>query len=87
MKLILIYLLIVNALGLLLMIVDKNRARKRLRRISENNLFTVAILGGSLGSIIGMQMMHHKTRHRKFTIGMPVILVCQMALLLFYFLK
>ena len=87
MKLILMYLLIVNALGLLLMIVDKNRARKRLRRISENNLFTVAILGGSLGSIIGMQMMHHKTRHRKFTIGMPVILVCQMALLLFYFLK
>ena len=87
MKLILMYLLIVNALGLLLMIVDKNRARKRLRRISENNLFTVAILGGSLGSIIGMQMMHHKTKHRKFTIGMPVILVCQMALLLFYFLK
>ena len=87
MKLILMYLLIVNALGLLLMIVDKNRARKRLRRISENNLFTVAILGGSLGSIIGMQMVHHKTRHRKFTIGMPVILVCQIALLLFYFLK
>ena len=87
MKLILIYLLIVNALGLLLMIVDKNRAQKRMRRISENNLFIVAVLGGSLGSIIGMQMMRHKTKHRKFTIGMPVILVCQIALAAWYILR
>ena len=84
MKLILIYLLLVNALGLLLMIVDKNRARKRLRRISENNLFIVAILGGSLGSIMGMQMMRHKTKHLKFTIGMPVILACQLGLFAWY---
>ena len=81
-----LYLLIVNAIAMLLMIVDKHRARKKLRRISESNLFIVAILGGSLGSIIGMRMVRHKTRHRKFTVGMPLILLCQAGLILWYFL-
>lgn len=85
MKYILMYLLIINALGLLLMIVDKSRARKRLRRISEANLFTVAIAGGSLGSLVGMYMARHKTKHKKFTIGIPIILFFHILLLIWYF--
>lgn len=82
MEIILMYLLIMNALGLILMIVDKNLARQRRRRISELNLFVVAILGGSLGSLIGMYMVRHKTKHPKFTIGMPVILCTQILLMI-----
>ena len=82
-KLIFIYLIIMNALGLILMIVDKDLARKRKRRISEANLFTVAILGGSLGSLVGMYMVRHKTKHPKFTIGMPVILCVHILLIIF----
>lgn len=73
MELILIYLLLINALGGLLMIVDKSRARKKLRRISEINLYTVAIVGGAVGELMGMYLVRHKTRHRKFTIGLPLL--------------
>lgn len=85
-KLLIMYLLLINALGLLLMIVDKSRARKRLRRIAEINLFTVGILGGSAGIIFAMIMVRHKTRHLKFTIGMPLILALQILLFLFLIL-
>ena len=79
------YLLIINALGMLLMIVDKSRARKRLSRISEVNLFTIAILGGSFGILFTMIVIRHKTRHKKFSIGLPLIIVCQIALLVYKF--
>ena len=79
------YLLLINALGMLLMIVDKSRARKRLSRISEVNLFTIAILGGSFGILFTMIVIRHKTRHKKFSIGLPLIIVCQIALLVYKF--
>ena len=79
------YLLLINALGMLLMIVDKSRARKRLSRISEINLFTVAFLGGSFGILFTMIVIRHKTRHKKFSIGLPLIIVCQIALLVYKF--
>lgn len=77
---ILIYLLIVNALGLLLMTIDKYKARKKLWRIPESTLMTVALIGGSVGSLIGMYTVRHKTKHLKFTLGIPAILVLQLAL-------
>ena len=77
------YLILINALGMLLMIVDKSRARKRLSRISEINLFTVAFLGGSFGILFTMIVIRHKTRHKKFSIGLPLIIVCQIALLVY----
>ena len=77
------YLLLINALGMLLMIVDKSRARKRLSRISEVNLFTVAFLGGSFGILFTMIVIRHTTRHKKFSIGLPLIIVCQIALLVY----
>lgn len=78
-KLILLYLLIVNAIGFLLMLVDKHKARKKLWRIPEDTLLLVAAIGGSLGSIAGMYTFRHKTKHLKFTLGIPAILILQIA--------
>ncbi|MBQ8834056.1 MAG: DUF1294 domain-containing protein [Oscillospiraceae bacterium] len=80
MKFFLIYLLIVNAAGFLLMLADKQKAKKNLWRIPESTLMTVALIGGSIGSLIGMYTVRHKTKHLKFTIGIPAILILQIAL-------
>ena len=79
-KLILIYLLIVNALGFLLMLVDKRKAQKNLWRIPESTLLLMAAIGGSIGSLAGMYKFRHKTKHLKFTLGVPAILITQIAL-------
>ena len=79
-KMILLYLLIVNALGFLLMLVDKRKAQKNLWRIPESTLFLMAVIGGSIGSIAGMYKFRHKTKHWQFVIGMPAILIAQVAL-------
>ncbi|MDO5153081.1 MAG: DUF1294 domain-containing protein [Eubacteriales bacterium] len=76
----LLYLLIVNALGFVLMLVDKFKAKKNLWRIPEATLMMVAAIGGSVGSLIGMYTVRHKTKHRKFTVGIPLILVVQVVL-------
>lgn len=76
-KLILIYLLIINALSFLLMLADKYKAKNNLWRIPEKTLFTAAALGGSIGSLLGMYMVRHKTQHLKFTLGIPLILAAQ----------
>jgi uncharacterized membrane protein YsdA (DUF1294 family) len=80
-KLILIYLLIVNALGFLLMLVDKRKAQKNLWRIPEATLFLMAAIGGSIGSLAGMYKFRHKTKHWQFVIGMPAILIAQIVLI------
>ena len=77
MKLILIYLLIINALGFLLMLVDKIKAKKNRWRIPERTLILTAVIGGSIGSLAGMYLFRHKTLHPKFTMGIPVILALQ----------
>ena len=73
----LIYLAAVNLFGLIIMGVDKSRAKRRKWRIPEATLFLVAIIGGSIGSIAGMYLFRHKTKHWYFVVGMPVILVLQ----------
>ena len=73
-----IYLLTVNALGFLLMLADKHKARKNLWRIPEATPITVAVIGGSIGCLAGMYTFRHKTRHLKFTLGIPLILVLQL---------
>ncbi len=77
-----IYVLLVNILGFALMGIDKSRAKKRKMRIPEATLFVVAMIGGSIGSIIGMFAFRHKTRKWYFSYGMPIILVIQIALIL-----
>lgn len=78
-----IYLLIINALGFAIMLWDKYLAKNNLRRIPEKSLFGIAVFGGSLGCIIGMYTARHKTRHKSFNLGMPAILVVQLLLLYF----
>ena len=75
-----IYLLLINALALVLMLVDKIKAKNNLWRIPERTLMLSAALGGSVGALIGMYLFRHKTRHPKFTIGIPAILVAQIFL-------
>lgn len=78
---IIIYLLLINAAGFLLMGTDKYKAARGRWRIPEKTLFLLALLGGSVGSWIGMYTFHHKTRHWYFKWGMPFILVVQCALI------
>lgn len=76
------YCILINLVGFAMMGIDKYKAKKRAFRIPEATLFSIAMIGGSIGSIIGMYTFHHKTRHHKFTIGMPAILVIQLLLIL-----
>lgn len=75
-----LYLVFINLLAFVLMAQDKFKAQHGRWRIPEKVLFAVAILGGSIGSILGMQLFRHKTKHRAFVIGMPLILVLQVVL-------
>lgn len=77
MKILLWYLLIVNASSLLLILADKRKARKNKWRIRESTLLLWAAVGGSIGTLAGMYLFHHKTRHPKFSIGVPLILAGQ----------
>lgn len=87
-QILLVYLLLINAAGFLLMLVDKIKAKKNLWRIPEATLMGVAVIGGSIGAIAGMNLFRHKTKHAKFFIGLPVILVLQIMAVIcivFYF--
>lgn len=79
---ILLYLIIVNLAGFLQMGADKRKAIRNAWRIPEARLFLCALLGGSLGSILGMYVFHHKTKHWYFVWGMPAILILQLAAIL-----
>lgn len=81
-EVIIIYLAGVNLLGFLSMGIDKKRAKNHEWRISEAVLFFFAIIGGSIGSLLGMKLFRHKTKHKKFTIGIPVIIVLQIGLII-----
>lgn len=81
------YVIIINVIGFLLMGIDKLKARRRGFRIPEATLFIIALIGGSIGSILGMYIFRHKTRHRTFTIGMPAILIVQIIFVLVLIFK
>ena len=68
-------------------VLDKQLAKKEKMRIPESRLFRIAILGGSLGVLFGMYTFRHKTLHKQFTIGIPAILIAQIALVVFIFVK
>lgn len=78
--LVLLYLIIVNAAALLLMLADKLKAKRGAWRIPEATLMGAAAMGGSVGALIGMYLFRHKTRHIKFTLGIPLILAVQIML-------
>ena len=74
------YLLAINAVAFFAYGIDKLKARKGWWRIPEATLLLLAIIGGSIGAWLGMKVWHHKTMHRKFKYGLPVILLLQLAL-------
>ena len=78
----LIYYLLVIIYG-----IDKDKAKKAKWRISEATLLTMAAVGGSIGAWLGMKAWHHKTQHRKFKYGVPIILLIQIALMIYFHLN
>lgn len=77
------YLLIINVLTFILYGIDKRRARNGEWRIPEVVLLGLAVIGGSIGALVGMETWHHKTRHLKFRIGIPIIFFLHLAMLIF----
>lgn len=81
-RILLVYLIGINLVAFFLMAADKRRAQKHRWRIPEHTLFAAAILGGSLGAILGMYLCRHKTKHWYFVVGMPLILMLQLLVVL-----
>lgn len=80
-KIIIIYAVIINIIGFFSMLIDKRRAIKNKWRIPEKTLFLIAFIGGSVGSIAGMRLFRHKTKHWYFAYGMPAILIVQLVII------
>ena len=81
------YLLLINIVTYFVYGLDKRKARKKQWRIPEAQLLFLAVLGGSVGALLGMRIFHHKTKKRKFFLGVPVIFIIQVILLgVLYFL-
>ena len=85
MKYLLIYLGIINLIGFFAMFFDKQKAKRNKWRIPEKTLFLFALLGGSLGTTLGMHAFHHKTKHWYFRFGMPLILLLQVGLFFYFY--
>ncbi|KAA9023201.1 DUF1294 domain-containing protein [Niallia endozanthoxylica] len=82
---IVIYFFLINIIGLLIMKMDKQRAIKHQYRISEQTLWIIAIIGGAVGTAVGMNMFRHKTKRLSFKIGFQLLAVIDL-FLLFYFI-
>ena len=85
-EMLLIYLIVVNIIGFLIMLIDKKKAEKGKWRIQEKTIFIVTLLGGGIGTISGMYIFRHKTKKKKFTVGMPIILILEILLFILYFI-
>ena len=77
---VLIYLVVINVVTFFIYGIDKWKAKRSKWRIEESTLLWWAMLGGSIGALLGMKTWHHKTLHRKFTWGIPAILLAQLAI-------
>lgn len=86
-KIFIMYLIAINVFAFVLMGIDKRRAVRHRWRIPEKTLFLSAVLLGSLGANLGMQVFRHKTKHMSFVIGMPLILLVQIVISVFLLLK
>ena len=84
---VLIYFLAINVVTFFLYGIDKWKARRDKWRISEATLLGLAVIGGSIGAWLGMKVWHHKTLHKKFRYGLPLILFAQVVLLVLYMTK
>lgn len=80
MRVIYIYLAIVNIAAFIIMGIDKYKAHRHKWRISERSIFTVGLIGGGVGVLLGMGIFRHKTKHLKFTLGIPAVVILNIAL-------
>ena len=81
------YLLAINAVAFFAYGIDKLKARKGWWRIPEATLLLLAIIGGSIGAWLGMKVWHHKTMHKKFLYGLPLILLLQLSAVLYFLVR
>ena len=77
------YLIVINIVTFLIYGIDKRKAKQGSWRISEATLLILAVIGGSIGALLGMKVWQHKTMHKKFKYGLPLILLAQIALIYF----
>lgn len=77
------YLAAINVIAFILYGLDKLWAKKGRWRVPERSLILIAAAGGSIGAIAAMKVWHHKTKHNKFRLGLPAILLAQIALIYF----
>jgi uncharacterized membrane protein YsdA (DUF1294 family) len=80
-------LLVINVVTFLVYGIDKVKAKQGSWRISEATLLILAVIGGSIGAFLGMKVWHHKTMHKKFKYGLPLILLAQMSLIYLLFVN
>ena len=83
----LIYLAVINVVTFFMYGIDKWKAKKSKWRIRETALLGLAVLGGSIGAWLGMQVWHHKTQHKKFKYGVPAIIIVQLALIVYFIIS
>ena len=94
-KYVIIYLVAINIIGFLAMFIDKQkakwldkrRAKNNQWRIPEKTLFLFTFLGGGVGTIAGMYLFRHKTKKMRFTVGFPVILITEIALVIYWIMQ
>ena len=77
------YLFAINIVSFFLYGIDKYKAKKNKWRISEATLLMIAVIGGSIGAWVGMRLWHHKTMHKKFKYGIPIIIILQISLVVY----
>lgn len=77
------YLLLINAIAFLIMLIDKQKAKHGQWRIPEKTLMSIACIGGSYGMFLGMLIFRHKTRHQKFSVGLPLLMAATTAIIIF----
>ena len=82
---ILYYLIAINVITFLTYGIDKLKAKKGKWRIPESTLLILAIIGGSIGAWLGIKVWHHKTLHKKFKYGIPLIVIAQIAIVFYIF--
>jgi uncharacterized membrane protein YsdA (DUF1294 family) len=86
-EIIIAYAVLVNIVTWILFGIDKWKAKRNKWRIPEATLLFFAVIGGSIGALCGMYLFHHKTKHKKFFLGVPLILLLQIAVIIYYYIQ
>ena len=86
-QIVLSYLIVINVVTFLLYGIDKWKAKQTKWRIPEATLLGMAVIGGSIGAFLGMKIWHHKTLHKKFRYGIPAIIIAQIAIIWYFFIR